>query len=237
MYSIDWDHLNSKKKCVKEFRKAACFSPLNYEVASKFKDTKYIQFFLENRHGLDDAKLLHYYKWLYAIPEFKPMFLQTPAKILKDKYCLVDVTAHNGTRVFAFLTVMRAVIESPDIIENIFKFSLRKKYSWTKLGILKAVGSIFRESDGHWLSQQIDVGNVDKPPHGVYWKRDKPCTETGLGRNLHESFMYVNDGWGAVNPVYKRDLIRIEQELKQRPKNIKVEMAKQNMNLNLEAAL
>ena len=169
----------------------------------------------------DEATMLKYFKFLKAIPEFSHL-IEDPKRMAKTRKYELDLTKHNGLQVFTALTLVRAVVEIPEIAKTIAKMSARFKYSLPKQAILRALGSVYIENGHHWLTMTVHKDSLNKPliAYGDLWNADSPARTTGLQRGIHGTFMYPDDGYGCRKFV-DMDLINaLLDEYKPRPKAV-----------------
>lgn len=216
-YDITWNHLDKKKNIVNTYANKPCFAKLRYK--EEYKDTKYIEFLLLNSE-VSDKNMLAYFKWIRSIPAFKPLFLQTPQEMVDSKTCLVDVSKHNGLQVISFLTVIRAVLEDTVIANTIAEFKPRKVYPYSKLDILRIVGSVLKQNSGHWLTRNItrksiglDINTDDR------WMDTTPCNSTGVIFEINNTFEGIGGGLYVADPFSQKDITKLLGEKKKVPKN------------------
>jgi len=217
-YSIYYDLLNEKKEVTKAFDNVACFSAItNRNGGVVFTETKahYLLFNLANKSPqLSDEQVYKYLLFLKHIPEFAPYMPYDVLKVSKDLKITFDLTKMNGLILFSLLTAVRAIIEDPAIVKTILKFDPEKEYSWDKLGILKACGAVYKESDGHWLTQNINLENVNKTPaKKAAWKSIVPAKKTGLLSLVHNTWQHDGDGYIAVPSVKEEHINAVLNEL------------------------
>jgi hypothetical protein len=210
-YSIYYELLNEKKEVTKAFDNVACFSSItNHNGEEFFRITKahYLLFNLANKSPqLSDEQVYKYLLFLKHIPEFTPYMPYDVLKVSKDLEITFDLTKMNGLILFSLLTVVRAIIEDPDIVKAILKFDPEKEYSWDKLGILKACGSVHNGNNGHWLTQSVSLKNINKTPATkADWKSTVPAKETGLISLVHNTWQYTGDGYVSINCVKDKDI-------------------------------
>lgn len=213
-YSIYYYLLDKNKEVTKAFEGVACFSGItSYRGLEKFKEfnAQYILFDLKNKSDqLTTQQVYRYLLFLKNIPEFAPYMPYDVYKVATDLKITFDLTKMNGIILFSLLTAVRAVIEDPAIVDLVLAFDPEKEYSWSKLGILKACGSWHKNGDGHWLTQNIDLKNVNKTPASkAAWKSTIPAKETGLLTILHTTWMHVGDGYACNNPVIEKDIAAV----------------------------
>jgi hypothetical protein len=236
LYSIYYDLLNEKKEVTKAFDSVACFSAItNSKGAEVFTETKahYLLFNLANKSPqLSDEQVYKYLLFLKHIPEFAPYMPYDILKVSKDLKITFDLTKMNGLILFSLLTVVRAIIEDPKIVKAILKFDPEKEYSWDKLGILKACGSFYNGNIGHWLTQSVDLKNVNKTPAiKEAWKSTVPAKETGLLSIVHNTWQHTGDGFTSINPVKEKD---IDDVLNGLPKVVVVKKPKATKKVDLQ---
>lgn len=210
-YSIYYDLLNEKKEVTKAFDNVACFSGItNRNGREAFTETKahYLLFNLANKSPqLSNEQVYKYFLFLKHIPEFAPYMPYDVLKVSKDLKITFDLTKMNGLILFSLLTAVRAIIEDPDIVKAILKFDPEKEYSWDKLGILKACGSVHNGNNGHWLTQSVSLKNINKTPATkADWKSTVPAKETGLISLVHNTWQHTGDGYAGINCVKEKDI-------------------------------
>jgi hypothetical protein len=236
-YSIYYELLNEKKEVTKAFDNVACFSGItNRNGRDTFTETKahYLLFNLANKSPqLSDEQVYKYLLFLKHIPEFAPYMPYDVLKVSKDLKITFDLTKMNGLILFSLLTAVRSIIEDPCIVKAILKFDPENEYRWNKLGILKACGSLYRENDGHWLTQNMDLKNVNKTPATkAAWKSTVPAKETGLLCLIHNTWQNEGDGFICANPVKEEDINAVLNKL---PKVVvKKPRAAKKVNLQLD---
>ena len=216
-YRIYYYLLNEKKEVTKAFVDVACFSDiLNHKGKETFEEVKahYLLFKLHNKSGrLSDEDLYQYLLFLKHIPEFAPYMPYDVLKVSGELEITFDLTKMNGVILFSLLTAVRAIIEDPTIIKKVLAFDPEKEYSWNKLSILKACGSLYRENSGHWLTQSITLNNVTKTPATkAAWKSKVPAKETGLLSNIHITWQHEGDGYTARDTVKEEHLNAVLNE-------------------------
>jgi hypothetical protein len=217
-YSIYYELLNEKKEVKEAFDNVACFSGItNYKGKFAFINNKahYLLFNLKNKsQELSDEEVYQYLLFLKHIPEFAPYMPYDVLKVSKDLKITFDLTKMNGLILFSLLTVVRSIIEDPCIVKAILKFDPEKEYSWDKLGILKACGSVHKVNEGHWLTQTIDLKNINKTPTTrAAWKSTVLAKETGLISLVHDTWQHDGDGFTCKIFVQEEDINDVLNEL------------------------
>lgn len=201
-YSTSWNILDKNKKVIDAQKGRACFASL--VGARAFPDAaQYLEYDFSNYDtSLSIKDMYKYFLFLKSIPEFALGMPYDVLEMAETQKLRVDITKLNGIQLFSLLTVVRAVREDPAIVQDVLRFDPTVEYSWTKLGILKACGSIHHHNSGHWLTSRISVSNVNKSPTDKKaWDNKATAKETGLIRAVNESFQFSGDGFAPINPI------------------------------------
>jgi hypothetical protein len=230
-YSIDYYLLNDKKEVTKAFESVACFSGILVDRGKeKFRNfnATYILFSLKNKSNqLTTQQVYQYLLFLKNIPEFAPYMPYDVHKVATDLEITFDLTKMNGVILFSLLTAVRAVIEDPAIVTAVLAFDPEKEYSWSKLGILKTCGSFNRLGDGHWLTQNIDLKNVNKTPASkAAWGSQTPAKETGLLTILNNTWHHEGDGYTCRTPINDKHIKDVLNETDKVVKKVAVKKPK-----------
>lgn len=224
-YHTHWDLLDKNKKVVQEFVRICFSNHLNqpfYEIDEETEEDEngwgginvvrngssklpphYFRYKFHNAK-VTDEEMEKYFRFIKATPEFKHLMPKSIKQMVKAKAYTADLTQINGTQLFAILTVLRAVVEEPEIVRSVAKFNHRMKHAIPHLGILKAAGSSHSQNYHHWLHQWIDQHNLTKGINDEYehmWNSPQPALETGLVTGLHEVFQHPGDGYTRQHPV------------------------------------
>jgi len=134
----------------------------------------------------------------------------------------IDLHKFNGTKIFTMLTLIRAVVEDPKIVRAVLQFDRKFKYSISNFSILKMCGSVYQSNSNHWITMQVNKHHLDKMFYTKeYWNSDLPCIDTGLGKNIFNTFTFADEGFAVKNPVRETDIKAVREE-KNKPKKAAV---------------
>lgn len=230
-YSTTWYHLDKNNNIVEGYKGQACFSPIT-NTASFHKDTKYLLYDFSNMK-VTQEEARKYFLFLKSIPEFTELMPPSCTAMAKTMQYKVDLHKFNGTKIFTILTLIRAVVEDPKIVKEVITFSRKFKYSISNFSILKLCGSVHMSNSGHWITMEVDKGNLDKMFNTrIYWDDLTQCIQTGLGKNIHNTFKFGNEGFATKNPVTRKDIEKVRDE-KDKPKKVVRQKMYDNMYLQL----
>lgn len=210
-YSTTWYHLDKDNKVLSSWKERACFSAICYK--DNFEKTlQYLLYDFSNMK-VTQKEAKDYFLFLKTIPEFKKLMPRSSGQMAESMQYKVDLHKFNGTQIFTILTLIRAVVEDPKIVHEVLTFDRKFKYSIPNFGILKACGTIHAQNVGHWITMRVDKSNLTKMfNNNKHWKDPLPCIKTGLGRNLHNSFVFANEGFAIRNIVDKKYLQELRDE-------------------------
>lgn len=215
-YSTTWYHLDKNDVVLSAYKQRACFSSIinshNFE-----KECKYLLYDFSNME-VTQEEARKYFLFLKSIPEFKELMPKSCSQMAKDMEYKVDLHKYNGTKIFTMLTLIRAVVEDPEIVREVISFDRKVKYSISNFGILKLCGSVHTKNTNHWITMCVDKRNLDKMfKTQIYWDALEPCIKTGLGRNIYNTFVQDNEGYAVLQPVGQADINKVRAE-KHKPK-------------------
>lgn len=199
-YATHWNILDKEKKVIDAQKRRPCFADL----ARKFPDNaQYLEYdFTNYDKSLTIHDMYRYFLFLKNIPEFAVGMPYDVYYMAENQKLVVDLEKINGLQLFSLLTVVRAVREDPLIVKEVLKFDHSKEYSWTKLGILKACGSLYKHNSGHWLTGNVSLPNVNKGIRNkTTWESPSTAKETGLIRMVNSTFGLSDDGYAVKIPI------------------------------------
>lgn len=147
-----------------------------------------------------------YIDLLNSFRKLKPLFYGQKENILNGKFT-ISTEKFNGLQVFTALTLIRAIEESPEIVDNIYTASRTHKNLLLKdkIKTLKYFSCVYTTNDNHCIvtygfrtrhEQKLIDTNYD-------WLDTSPANKTGLVRNIHNTFMSVYVRWLAPENVKK----------------------------------
>lgn len=225
-YSTTWYHLDKNNKVITEYIEQACFAPIKYKIGI-LDNCQYLLYDFSNMQ-VSKAQAYKYFLYLKSIPEFKELMPRNCKQMADTMKYKVDVTKFNGTKIFTILTLIRAVVEYVAIVEAVIAFDRKHRYSLSNLCILKLCGSVHQKNSGHWLTMRISKENVAKAfASHLYWDDPTPCSKTGLGSNIFNTFNNNGDGYAPRSPLYQKDIDAVRNE-KDKLKKQKVQKVKYN---------
>ena len=234
-YDTYYSILDKDKKPLHKFEGVPCFSAIvNNRDGYITDNTKYIEYdFFNHDTALEVIDMYRYFLFLKNIPEFEELMPYDVYQMAQNKKILIDIDKHNGLRIFSLLTVIRAVREDVAIVNKVLEFDPEFTYSWTKLGILKACGAAYFHNSGHWLTDRVDVANVNySPTKKVGWNSKVPMRDTGLIREVNDTWQTSGDGFTCRSPVNLMQINKVLDETK--PKVKEKPVKKQNVELQLD---
>lgn len=210
-YSTTWYHLDKNDVVLSAHQKRACFGSIinshNFE-----KECKYLLYDFSNME-VTQEEARKYFLFLKSIPEFKELMPKSCTKMATEMKYKVDLHKYNGTKIFTMLTLIRAVVEDPEIVKEVISFSRKFKYSISNFSILKMCGSVHILNSNHWITYRVDKKNINKMfKTTLYWNKQEPCINTGLGRNIHTTFNYAEDGFAVRQSIDKKYIDSIKAE-------------------------
>lgn len=211
-YSTTYYQLDKNNKFLKEYIGVACFSSITNGPHNFEKECKYLLYDFSNMQ-VTQEEARKYFLFLKSIPEFKELMPKSCSQMAKDMAYKVDLHKYNGTRIFTILTLIRAVVEDPKIIQAVIAFDRKFKYSISNFSILKMCGSVYQSNSNHWITQQVNKPNLTKMFRTrEHWDSEIPCIKTGLGKNIFNTFTFNNEGFAVKNPVRETDIKAVREE-------------------------
>lgn len=215
-YSTTYYQLDKDNKVLKKHKGVACFSDIIYQYNFE-KDCQYILYDFSNMK-VTQEKARQYFLFLKSIPEFKELMPRSCKTMAETGSFKIDLHRFNGTKVFTILTLIRAVVEDPKIVQQVIAFDRKFKYSISNFSILKLCGSVYSSNSNHWITQQVNKPNLTKMfMTREHWDSEIPCIKTGLGRNIFNTFTFADEGFATKNPVRESDIKAVREE-KDKPK-------------------
>lgn len=210
-YSTTYYQLDKDNKVLSEHKNKACFS--NIVDTTYFEKTlQYLEYDFSNMK-VTQKEARGYFLFLKSIPEFKELMPKSCKTMAETGKFKIDLHKFNGTKVFTILTLIRAVIEDPDIVRAVLQFDRKFKYSISNFSILKMCGSVYSSNNNHWITMQVNKGNLTKMfRNKEHWDSEIPCIKTGLGRNLFSTFTFANEGFATKTPVRETDIKAVRKE-------------------------
>jgi hypothetical protein len=131
----------------------------------------------------------------------------TIKELVETKKYRIDTYSLNGLQVFAALTIIRALQDDPKIVDAIYNFSNKYKYSISKMQILRLCGSVYMHNSGHWLTAKINSTiSPEFKIRGDEWHSKIPFAETGIIYGLNDAFQNYYDGWMAQKRAGAKDI-------------------------------
>ena len=216
-YSTTWYHLDKNNKVLASYEAQACFGSITRPGTFE-KDCQYLLYVFKGQMEVTQEEAQQYFLFLKSIPEFKELMPKSCSQMAKDMEYKVDLHKYNGTKIFTMLTLIRAVVEDPEIVREVISFDRKFKYSISNFGILKLCGSVHTKNTNHWITMCVDKRNLDKMFRTqIYWDALEPCIKTGLGRNIYNTFVQANEGYAVSQPVGQADINKVRAE-KHKPK-------------------
>lgn len=210
-YSTTWYHLDKNNKVLSNHVGQACFSYIRQKYNFE-KNCQYLIYDFSNMK-VTQEEARQYFLFLKSIPEFKELMPKSCKDMANSAQYKVDLHKFNGTKIFTILTLIRAVVEDPKIVQEVIKFDRKFKYSLDNFGILKMCGSVHMENSNHWITERINKPNLSKMfKTRIHWDDPKPCIETGLGSNIHATFNHAGDRYAVVEPVQQRHITAVREE-------------------------
>lgn len=221
-YSTTYYQLDKDNEVLKEYIGVACFSDITSQYDFE-KDCQYLIYDFSNMK-VTQGEARQYFLFLKSIPEFKELMPKSCTKMAETMRYKVDLHKFNGTKIFTILTLIRAVVEDPKIVQQVVAFDRRFKYSISNFSILKLCGSVYTSNSNHWITMRVDKTNLNKMFNTrEYWDSEIPCIKTGLGRKLFSTFIFADEGYATKNPVREAD-IKVVREEKDAPQKKAMKM-------------
>jgi len=210
-YKTTWYHLDKDNKVISEHVNKACFSAITG--SNSFEGTcQYLQYDFSNMM-VSTEEAYKYFLFLKSIPEFKELMPRSCTAMATSMKYKVDLHKFNGTKIFTMLTLIRAVVEDPEIVRKVLSFDRKFKYSISNFSILKLCGSVYSLNNNHWITMTVGKQTLEKMFNTrTHWDSESSCFTTGLGRNVHATFNCFGDGYAVKNPVSHHDIARIKAE-------------------------
>lgn len=210
-YSTTYYQLDKNNKILKEYQGVACFSGIIYQTEFH-KDCQYLLYDFSNMK-VTQEEARQYFLFLKSIPEFKELMPKSCKTMAGTAQYKVDMHKFNGTKIFTMLTLIRAVVEDPEIVRAVIQFDRKFKYSLSNFSILKMCGSVHMNNCGHWITNRVDKLKLQEMFNDkYYWNEPTPCIETGLGRNIHYTFNHHDNGFAVKNPIFQKDIDKVREE-------------------------
>lgn len=210
-YGVSWYHLDANNEVLSEHMNRACFAAIasnaNFE-----HDCQYLEYDFGQKIAVSQAQATKYFHFIKSIPEFKELMPRSISQMVKSGRYKIDLHKFNGTKVFTILTLIRAVVEDPDIVSAVISFDRKKKYKLSNFSILKMCGSYYHSNSNHWITPRVDKTNLTTMFNNKgNWDSNTPCIETGLRRTLFHTFAFDNDSFAPRNSITEEYIEEVRQ--------------------------